>query len=117
MDQELYIYIEDKYSKGSLLSSLVIPPLYEISLLRDLLFVRSFVIVTSGCYNIADNYSKVRGHSLTPSRQQSRIASMFSSVYLVDYASRYKHMNDFIEDEQAKNLINSLQLSYASLKK
>ena len=66
--------------------------------------------------NVADNYNKVRGCSLTSSRQQSKIASMFSSMHLVDYTGRCTHINDFIEDEQTKNLINSSQLSYTSLK-
>ena len=41
---------------------------------------------------------------------------MFSSVHLVDYTSRYECINNFIKDEQAKDPIDSLQLSYASLK-
>ena len=67
--------------------------------------------------NVANNYNKVRGCSLTPSKQQSRMASMSSSTHLVDYAGRCEHMNNVIEDKQAKDPIDSSQLSYTSLKK
>ena len=41
---------------------------------------------------------------------------MSSSIHSVDYAGRCEYINNFIEDEQVKNPIDSLQLSYASLK-
>ena len=66
--------------------------------------------------NVSNNYNKVRDYSLTSNNQYSKMASMFSSEHLVDYASRCECINDFIEDKQVKDPIDSLQLSYASLK-
>jgi len=36
------------------------------------------------------------------------MASMSSSTHSVDYVSRYECMNDFIEDKQVKDPIDSL---------
>ena len=49
--------------------------------------------------NIADNYDKVRGHSLSSNKQQSKITSMFLSEYSVNYTARCKHMNNLIDNK------------------
>ena len=67
--------------------------------------------------NIADNFDNIRDCSLTPNQQQSRTASMTSSIHSVDYAGKCEQMNNFIKDENIKNPIDSSQLFYASLKK
>jgi len=65
------------------------------------------------CSN-ADNYDDVRGHTMTSYKPSSRTVSMFLSKASVDYATRIEHLNNFSENKETREPIDSSQLSYAT---
>ena len=65
----------------------------------------------------ADNYDDVRGHTMTSNKLSSKTVSISSSKALVDYATKMEHLNDFSENKETRELVNSSQLSYTVLEK
>ena len=63
-----------------------------------------------------NNFDKVRGCSITSNKSASRTVSISSSKVLVEYAIRLEHLNDNLDNDKNKDLIDSSQLSYAELK-
>ena len=62
-----------------------------------------------------DNYDNIRGHTMISNKNSSRIISMSSSETSVDYATRIEWLNNVFEETVFKELIDSLQLSYANI--
>ena len=63
----------------------------------------------------ADNYNDVRGCTITSNKPSSKTVLMSLSKALVDYATRIEHLNDFSENKEKRESIDSSQLSYVIL--
>ena len=63
-----------------------------------------------------DNYSDMRGCTVTSNKTTSRTVSMSSSEASVNYITRMEQLNDISDKGNIRDSINSLQLSYAKTK-
>ena len=63
---------------------------------------------------INDNYEKARRCTMSSKMNTSRTISMSSSEASVDYITRMEQLNNSLDKEIVRNLINSSQLSYAN---
>ena len=65
-----------------------------------------------------NNYDEMRDHTITSNKTSSRSVSIsLLSDVSVNYATRIEWLNDISDNEETRELIDSLQLSYAELKK
>ena len=62
------------------------------------------------------NYDEVKGCTMTSNKTSSRTVSISSSKISVDYATRMEQLNNVPDDEETREPIDSLQLSYAEPK-
>ena len=65
-----------------------------------------------------NNYNETRDHTITSNKTSSRSVSMsLSSDASVNYTTRIEQLNDVPDNEETREPIDSLQLSYTELKK
>ena len=60
----------------------------------------------------ANNYNNVRDYTMISNKSSSKTVLMFSSKTLVDYTTKIKHLNNFSENKEIRESIDSSQLLY-----
>ena len=63
-----------------------------------------------------DNYSDMRGYTVTSNKTTSRTVFISSSEASVNYTTRIEQLNEISDKGNIRDSIDSLQLSYAKMK-
>ena len=113
----------------------LIPPSYIVAPLRDIGNKFLFISTTTNSYSNmtlppnmrmdindfvsrnVDNYDDIRGCTMTSNKTTFKTVSMFLSKVLVDYTTRMEWLNNISDEDNIRDPIDSLQLSYAKTKK